>query len=150
MVLGVLAGVVVTSVLIGFVVAASVGNAPQSEFTADDNWTAVLNISGTVATGGAPKNLTGSHIRIFGIRPGCTGRFELLSPTGKNCDAGEQKIPPPDELKAYFYYPNNPPNFLVDSTNLKTSRRGILKKCVNSQAVYPLSEQHGLKAQERR
>ena len=27
---------------------------------------------------------------------------------------------------------------------------GILKKCVNSQAVYPLSEQHGLKAQERR
>ena len=30
------------------------------------------------------------------------------------------------------------------------SRRGILKKCVNSQAVYPLSEQHGLKARERR
>ena len=28
--------------------------------------------------------------------------------------------------------------------------RGILKKCVNSQAVYPLSEQHGLKARERR
>ncbi len=27
---------------------------------------------------------------------------------------------------------------------------GILKKCVNSQTVYPLSEQHGLKAQERR
>ena len=27
---------------------------------------------------------------------------------------------------------------------------GILKKCVNSQAVYPLSEQHGLEAQERR
>ena len=26
---------------------------------------------------------------------------------------------------------------------------GILKKCVNSQAVYPLSEQHGLKARER-
>ena len=29
-------------------------------------------------------------------------------------------------------------------------RRGIFKKCVNSQAVYPLSEQHGLEAQERR
>ena len=29
-------------------------------------------------------------------------------------------------------------------------RRGTLKKCVNSQAVYPLSEQHGLKARERR
>ena len=29
-------------------------------------------------------------------------------------------------------------------------KRGILKKCVNSQAVYPLSEQHGLKARERR
>ena len=28
--------------------------------------------------------------------------------------------------------------------------RGTLKKCVNSQAVYPLSEQHGLEAQERR
>ena len=27
---------------------------------------------------------------------------------------------------------------------------GILKKCVNSQAAYPLSEQHGLKARERR
>ena len=30
------------------------------------------------------------------------------------------------------------------------AKRGILKKCVNSQAVYPLSEQHGLKARERR
>ena len=29
-------------------------------------------------------------------------------------------------------------------------RRGTLKKCVNSQAVYPLSEQDGLEAQERR
>ena len=29
-------------------------------------------------------------------------------------------------------------------------QRGIFKKCVNSQAVYPLSEQHGLEAQERR
>ena len=28
--------------------------------------------------------------------------------------------------------------------------RGILKKCVTSQAVYPLSEQHGLEAQGRR
>ena len=28
--------------------------------------------------------------------------------------------------------------------------RGILKKCVTSQAVYPLSEQHGLKVRERR
>ena len=27
---------------------------------------------------------------------------------------------------------------------------GTLKKCVNSQAVYPLSEQDGLEAQERR
>ena len=32
----------------------------------------------------------------------------------------------------------------------RRSPRGILKKCVNSQAVYPLSEQHGLKARERR
>ena len=31
-----------------------------------------------------------------------------------------------------------------------TCNRGIFKKCVNSQAVYPLSEQHGLEAQERR
>ena len=30
------------------------------------------------------------------------------------------------------------------------AKRGTLKKCVNSQAVYPLSEQHGLEAQERR
>ena len=33
---------------------------------------------------------------------------------------------------------------------LDVHNRGILKKCVNSQAVYPLSEQHGLKARERR
>ena len=35
---------------------------------------------------------------------------------------------------------------------LSTANRngGIFKKCVNSQAVYPLSEQDGLKAQERR
>ena len=32
----------------------------------------------------------------------------------------------------------------------RSFRGGILKKCVNSQAVYPLSEQHGLKARERR
>ena len=31
-----------------------------------------------------------------------------------------------------------------------TAARGIFKKCVNSQAVYLLSEQHGLEAQERR
>ena len=29
-------------------------------------------------------------------------------------------------------------------------RGGTLKKCVNSQAVYPLCEQNGLEAQERR
>ena len=33
---------------------------------------------------------------------------------------------------------------------VRDNGRGILKKCVNSQAVYPLSEQHGLEAQERR
>ena len=33
---------------------------------------------------------------------------------------------------------------------LPLAHGGILKKCVNSQAVYPLSEQHGLKARERR
>ncbi len=41
--------------------------------------------------------------------------------------------------------------FLVVETKAPTeSRGGIFKKCVNSQAVYPLSEQHGLEAQERR
>ena len=38
----------------------------------------------------------------------------------------------------------------VDPADTAGFRRGILKKCVNSQAVYPLSEQHGLKARERR
>ena len=33
---------------------------------------------------------------------------------------------------------------------LEGFRRGIFNRCVNSQAVYPLSEQDGLKAQERR
>ena len=35
-------------------------------------------------------------------------------------------------------------------TNTGADTGGIFKKCVNSQAVYPLSEQHGLEAQERR
>ena len=38
----------------------------------------------------------------------------------------------------------------ISSTANGGTRRGTLKKCVNSQAVYPLSEQHGLEAQERR
>ena len=38
----------------------------------------------------------------------------------------------------------------VYELRLSSPARGILKKCVNSQAVYPLSEQHGLEAQERR
>ena len=86
-----------------------------------NDWAGTLNITGTFSNG-TSGNLTGNHIRVFGIRPGCTDGFELLNTSGDACDAGEQKIPPPDELKAYFYYPNNPPNFLVDSTNLKTSR----------------------------
>ena len=36
------------------------------------------------------------------------------------------------------------------ATLMCCSAGGILKKCVNGQAVYPLSEQDGLKAQERR
>ena len=35
-------------------------------------------------------------------------------------------------------------------TTNKRLQGGIFKKCVNSQAVYPLSEQHGLEAQKRR
>ncbi len=42
--------------------------------------------------------------------------------------------------------PDGQPHFI----QLGQGERGILKKCVNSQAVYPLSEQHGLKARERR
>ena len=36
------------------------------------------------------------------------------------------------------------------STAIAKCSGGILNRCVNSQAVYPLSEQHGLKARERR
>ena len=39
---------------------------------------------------------------------------------------------------------------LVSTMGVVVILRGIFKKCVNSQAVYPLSEQHGLEAQERR
>lgn len=35
-------------------------------------------------------------------------------------------------------------------TTFSESPGDVLKKCVNSQAVYPLSGQHGLEAQERR
>ena len=42
------------------------------------------------------------------------------------------------------------PNSHVGSSTFTFELRGIFKKCVNSQAVYPLSEQHGLEAQERR
>ena len=39
---------------------------------------------------------------------------------------------------------------LDDLVDRRIAVRGIFKKCVNSQAVCPLSEQHGLEAQERR
>ena len=46
---------------------------------------------------------------------------------------------------------DHPCQALADFMTLKEHfGRGIFKKCVNSQAVYPLSEQHGLEAQERR
>ena len=38
----------------------------------------------------------------------------------------------------------------AESAGVAVPEGGILKKCVNGQAVYPLSEQDGLKAQERR
>ncbi len=38
----------------------------------------------------------------------------------------------------------------VKDVLLAESLGGIFKKCVTSQAVYPLSEQDGLEAQERR
>ena len=57
----------------------------------------------------------------------------------------------PEELEGkeaelpFFAAPQNP-----DPDPFLPEQGGILKKCVNSQAVYPLSEQHGLEAQERR
>ena len=42
---------------------------------------------------------------------------------------------------------SNGPEWTVTSVSV---RGGTLKKCVNSQAVYPLCEQNGLEAQERR
>ena len=47
-------------------------------------------------------------------------------------------------------YYNRVQQLTIDIEPIFISIRGILKKCVNSQAVYPLSEQHGLKARERR
>ena len=38
----------------------------------------------------------------------------------------------------------------AESAGVAVPEGGILKKCVTGQAVYPLSEQDGLKAQERR
>ena len=42
----------------------------------------------------------------------------------------------------------NPEIYLMSADG--SGQRGTLKKCVNSQAVYPLCEQNGLEAQERR
>ena len=39
---------------------------------------------------------------------------------------------------------------VVNGLNVEGIQGGIFKKCVNSQAVYRLSERHGLEAQERR
>ena len=41
-------------------------------------------------------------------------------------------------------------NMQSEAVNREGDSGGIFKKCVNSQAVYLLSEQHGLEAQERR
>ena len=52
-------------------------------------------------------------------------------------------------LTAIFRRYGLPNTMLVDNGS-PWGHGGILKKCVNGQAVYPLSEQDGLKAQERR
>ena len=39
---------------------------------------------------------------------------------------------------------------VVNGLNVEGIQGGIFKECVNSQAVYRLSERHGLEAQERR
>ena len=44
----------------------------------------------------------------------------------------------------------NAGRFMFDGTVRKETPSQSWTKCVNSQAVYPLSEQHGLEAQERR
>ena len=58
-------------------------------------------------------------------------------------------------VEVFFDLEGTDPRIAVDGDGLEVvnyliGARGILKKCVNSQAVYPLSEQHGLKARERR
>ena len=53
----------------------------------------------------------------------------------------------PGEIASYLTTPASWPTTLVANG---VQLRGIFKKCVNSQAVYLLSEQHGLEAQERR
>ena len=57
-----------------------------------------------------------------------------------------------DQLVAAYGYSSSfgKRSWLIQAAILYEAQRGILKKCVNSQAVYPLSEQHGLKARERR
>ena len=57
------------------------------------------------------------------------------------------------EVKDFFSIKPVPQSRQVLHTSISNNMvplRGILKKCVHSQAVYPLSEQHGLKARERR
>ena len=47
-------------------------------------------------------------------------------------------------VSAFSFLGGVPRSILYDNTRLAVARRGTLKRCVNDQAVYPLSEHNGL------
>ena len=89
------------------------------------------------------------------------GAFPLpLAPTGLTAVKGDNEItiswnnPNNKSLKGYQYSVDSGDYVTIPGADRTTTSfifaGGTLKKCVNSQAVYPLSEQDGLEAQERR
>ena len=78
-----------------------------------------------------------------------SGKEKLLR-TVRDVAEGEYRIPGDVIRRVFAGLRTGAPQPTHALKRLTARERGILKKCVNSQAVYPLSEQHGLKARERR
>ena len=72
-------------------------------------------------------------------------RIWQVSDTGSLCEISKTRFDSEAKLEEWLET-----DIGMIGDDLLVIGRGILKKCVNGQAVYPLSEQHGLEARERR
>ena len=92
-----------------------------------------------------PREVTAQLDHLQELARGALGEMRSLVQELRFTSVREEGLVP--ALRQYLESLKSRTGLTVE---LRAEGRGILKKCVNSQAVYPLSEQHGLKARERR